>query len=552
MTLIYTLLQQFFYEERWTTGFMIITSLLNSIIQSNGISFVTASIISSMQEKNKTMAYTYFRYLIALVALYLIVASIFKYFKTHILTKLRQWMRHKLISTVLKVNNENFSGINFTKLNSPINRISSVCFMVFSDIISFILPNTMFLLVISSFFIYKNWMFGLGFFLANVCIIVFIVFNWNVLLEKNSNYEEQIGHNESYLMEILNNVDKIIYRGQTENEIAIYDEKTKIGIKKSYEFYSTTDYYNTLLNLFVYLVVFFSIYTLIYLYFSKKITITIFITFFSILLLYREKIKTLNGQIPDMIEFLGRTDTVLKHFKEMEKDVPYIGTKQYESHDLPFNQIVFDKVSFTYPTGETPVFTEKSITVDLPDKIIGVMGLSGNGKSTFMKLILKLNKLNGGRILIDGVDISVLDPDYIRKNMIYVSQNSKLFDKKVIENMMYGCNEEHHDVCSRRLDEILKYPKITELYRNLDVNETESGSLGENLSGGQRQIVNIIGGLIHPSKVVILDEPTNALDPGLKRELLGLIRDFRKYKRTIIVITHDKEVEPLFDETIKL
>jgi ABC-type bacteriocin/lantibiotic exporter with double-glycine peptidase domain len=253
-----------------------------------------------------------------------------------------------------------------------------------------------------------------------------------------------------------------------------------------------------------------------------------------------------------MIEFLGRTDTVLKHFKEMEKDVPYIGTKQYESHDLPFNQIVFDKVSFTYPTGETPVFTEKSITVDLPDKIIGVMGLSGNGKSTFMKLILKLNKLNGGRILIDGVDISVLDPDYIRKNMIYVSQNSKLFDKKVIENMMYGCNEEHHDVCSRRLDEILKYPKITELYRNLDVNETESGSLGENLSGGQRQIVNIIGGLIHPSKVVILDEPTNALDPGLKRELLGLIRDFRKYKRTIIVITHDKEVEPLFDETIKL
>jgi ATP-binding cassette subfamily B protein len=552
MTLIYSLLQEFFYEERWTTVFMVLSSLSNSIIQSNGISFITASIISSMQENNKKMAYTYFKYLIVLVILYLIVASIFKYFKTQILTKLRQWMRHKLISTVLKVNNENFSGINFTKLNSPINRISSVSFMVFSDIISFILPNTMFLLVVSAFFIYKNWMFGLGFFLANVCIVIFIIFNWNVLLEKNTNYEEQIGHNESYLMEILNNVDKIIYRGQTENEIAIYDEKTKKGIQKSYEFYSTTDYYNTLLNLFVYLIVFFSIYTLIYLYFSKKISITIFITFFSILLLYREKIKTLNGQIPDMIEFLGRTDTVLKHFKEMEKDVPYIGTKQYESHDLPFNQIVFDKVSFTYPTGETPVFTEKSITVDLPDKIIGVMGLSGNGKSTFMKLILKLNKLNGGRILIDGVDIQVLDPDYIRKNMIYVSQNSKLFDKKVIDNMMYGCNDEHHSVCSQRLDEILKYPKITELYRNLDVNETQSGSLGENLSGGQRQIVNIIGGLIHPSKIVILDEPTNALDPGLKRELLGLIRDFRKYKRTIIVITHDKDVEPLFDETIKL
>ena len=98
----------------------------------------------------------------------------------------------------------------------------------------------------------------------------------------------------------------------------------------------------------------------------------------------------------------------------------------------------------------------------------------------------------------------------------------------------------------------MKYPKITELYRNIDIHETQSGSLGDNLSGGQRQIINIMGGLIHPSLVVILDEPTNALDPGLKRELLGLIRDFRKYKKCIFVITHDKDVEPLFDETIRL
>jgi ABC-type bacteriocin/lantibiotic exporter with double-glycine peptidase domain len=86
----------------------------------------------------------------------------------------------------------------------------------------------------------------------------------------------------------------------------------------------------------------------------------------------------------------------------------------------------------------------------MQDKIIGVMGLSGNGKSTFMKLVLRLYKPSAGTILIDGVDIQNLDPDYIRKNMIYVSQNSKLFDKKVIENMMYGCNEEHHDTCKSR------------------------------------------------------------------------------------------------------
>jgi len=552
MSFVLNLLKTFFYEEKWNALLLIMSSLFASIIQSNGISYVSATIISSMRDNDKNMAYTFLVYLVALVIIYLIVASFFKYYKTTLLTKLRQWVRQQLISIVLKVNNENFNSINFVKLNSPINRISSVCFMVFSDIVSFILPNMLFLIVISSFFMYKNFIFGLCFFIANIGIISFIAYNWSYMMKKNEEYEDQIGHNEGYLMEILNNIDKIIYRGQTDNEIKIYEEKTKQGIDRAYAFYNTTDWYNTVTNTMIYLVVFTSIYVLIHLYFSKKISITIFITFFTILTLYREKSKTLNGQIPDIIEFIGRTDTVLKHFKSMEEDIDLIGKRQYETHSLPFETITFENVSFQYPTGEKPVFTNKSLTVNMNNKIIGMIGLSGNGKSTFMKLILKLHRIKEGKIMIDGVDISRLDPDYIRKNMIYVSQNSKLFDKKVFENMMYGCNKEHHETCKKRLEEILKYPKISELYRNIDVYETNSGSLGENLSGGQRQVVNIIGGLIHPSQIVILDEPTNALDPGLKRELLGLISDFRKYKKCIFVITHDKEVEPLFDETIKM
>jgi len=61
--------------------------------------------------------------------------------------------------------------------------------------------------------------------------------------------------------------------------------------------------------------------------------------------------------------------------------------------------------------------------------------------------------------------------------------------------------------------------------------------LGENLSGGQRQIVNIIGGLINPSKILILDEPTNALDPELKRELIALIRDLKNI-RSVLLLLH--------------
>ena len=81
-----------------------------------------------------------------------------------------------------------------------------------------------------------------------------------------------------------------------------------------------------------------------------------------------------------------------------------------------------------------------------------------------------------------------------------------------------------------------------------EVSGKEKG-LGEKLSGGERQITNIISGLISESEVLILDEPTNALDEELKKGLLEVIEEYKE-KKCIIIITHDKDVYRLFDETL--
>jgi ABC-type lipoprotein export system ATPase subunit len=98
----------------------------------------------------------------------------------------------------------------------------------------------------------------------------------------------------------------------------------------------------------------------------------------------------------------------------------------------------------------------------------------------------------------------------------------------------------------------MKYPLVRELFKNVDVDNTTAGSLGENLSGGQRQVVNILSGLINPSPILILDEPTNALDLSLKQELLGIIETFKQYKKCIIIITHDRDAYPLFDTRLRI
>ena len=550
MNIVYFLLKQFFQEEQLNTFFMVLASFVINLFQTNGISFITATIIDSIQRKQYDNVHQFFKYFIVVSMLFVFLFYLYKFFQNKLLTKLRQWMRHQLVKMLLLVNNENFSEINFSKLNSPINRISSVCFMVFNDIITYLLPNITFLLMISIYFLYNNVIFGSIFIIGNIFLVLYLFLNWNNMLSHNEEYEKFVSDNEAYLVEILNNIDKIIYRGQTTNEIDIFSDKTDKSIDTAFKFYSNTNYHATIMNAMVFIIIILCLWYLIQLTISKQMTITTFITFFTILLLYREKSLTMIQQIPDFIEFLGRSDSVVKHFQNMAEDYTQFMKTNYIEKPLQFNKIRFENVDFKYKQGFSYVLKKFNKTLDLNDKIIGIVGLSGNGKSTIAKLIIKMYKAESGAIYIDDENIMNIDGNYIRNHITYVNQNSKLFDRKIIENLLYGCYD--LDICNKYLHIIMKYPKIKELYKNVDIHNKKAGLFGENLSGGQRQVVNLIGGLVMPSQIVILDEPTNALDMALKKEVIQLIADFKKYKKCIMIITHDKDLFPIFNETIKV
>ena len=554
MNIIYFLLLKFFNEEKINTIMMIINSFLINILQTNGISFITANIITSLQNKDEKNTHNFFQWFVLISIVFIILYHFYKYFQNKLLTKLRQWMRHHLIEILLRMNNEKFSEMNFTKLNSPINRISSVSFMVFNDIITYLLPNITFLLIVAIYFLYKNTIFGIGFIFGNMILVLYMWWHLQFITKHNEEYEKQVTESESYLIDILNNMDKIVYRGQVNSEIEIFSDKTNKSIDMAFTFYSNTSYYGTIMTSIVFVILFGCVAYLIYLFFHGKIELTIFITFFTILLLYRDKMITIIQQIPDFVEFVGRSESVLKHFKNIDylSETAYSELsdgKNTDNNHLTFDTMECVNITFYY-NNKIPILNNFNIMLKTENKIIGITGLSGNGKSTFAKLLLKMYQPNSGDIYIDGINIRDIDANYIRKNITYVNQTSKLFDKKIMDNIFYGCND--ITICSKHLEEIMKYPKIRELYKNVDFKNKMAGSLGENLSGGQRQIINIIGGLVNPSKILILDEPTNALDMNLKQELLGLIRDFKTYKKCIMIITHDKDAFGLFDEKIEI
>jgi len=550
MDIIEQLLLTFFNKEWALTAIIIVLSFAINFFQMNGISLMSAKIIQSIEKNDSKKAYEFFQYFIGITLLYVSLYNVYYIQQNKLMTTLRQWLRQELINTILNINSVKFSEVNFANLSIPIIRLSNASFSLMNSIITFLLPNITLLLVITGYFIYKNIFFGLFFILSNIVIVMYVIFNWEQLLNDKINYEKTATDNDSRLIEILNNLEKIIYRGETKNEMDDVSKRSDNVITKGIEFYMKSNFIVFACNIAISIVTFFAIYYLIYLFFNKSIDNTTFISFFTILILYRDKFLSTLQIVPEYLDYLSRGENLKELFKDMNDDYNNIKNNKYKSVNIPFNVVRFENVSFKYKSNDNSTLSNFNKTVDLNDKIIGVTGVAGKGKSTFAKLILKMYHPDEGKIYIDNVCVDEMDGEYIRKNISYVNQNSKLFDKIVVENMLYGCDKE--DICHNYLAEILKYDKIGQMFGKMDIHEKKSGLLGENLSGGQRQVINIIGGLIQPSEIVILDEPTNSLDIDLKHEIINLIKNFKKYKKCIIIITHDKDVFPIFDENIKM
>jgi ATP-binding cassette subfamily C protein len=246
-------------------------------------------------------------------------------------------------------------------------------------------------------------------------------------------------------------------------------------------------------------------------------------------------------EIPEYIDFISRYKYLENMFKSIEifkeKDVNKI-------KNLNFDNIKMRNVSFKY--SKTKILDNFNLEINM-NNIIGIVGRSGKGKSTIAKLIIKMYKYEGN-IYIDNINIKNIDTEYLRSNIIYVNQNSKLFDKNINYNLLYGCKDKSS---IDKLNIIMKYENIKNLFSKLNFKD-KVGLAGGNLSGGERQVINIINGLISPSKILFLDEPTNALDIELKKDIIDVIKHFKKYKKCIIIISHDQDIFQIFDNKIHL
>ncbi|WP_342107093.1 ABC transporter transmembrane domain-containing protein [Methylobacterium sp. SI9] len=196
--------------------------------------------------------------------------------------------------------------------------------------------------------------------------------------------------------------------------------------------------------------------------------------------------------------------------------------------------VAFEAVRFAYPTRPGHTALDGLSFAAAPGERIAIVGPSGAGKSTVFQLLLRFYDPQGGRILVDGFDITKVDPDVLRHRIALVPQDPVVFSGTVTENIRYGRPEADEAAIRRAAELAHAHGFITALPQGYD---TQVGERGVTLSGGQRQRIAIARAILKDAPILLLDEATSALDAESERAVQAAL-DTLMRGRTTLVIAH--------------
>ncbi|WP_243076455.1 ABC transporter ATP-binding protein [Microbacterium sp. SS28] len=196
-------------------------------------------------------------------------------------------------------------------------------------------------------------------------------------------------------------------------------------------------------------------------------------------------------------------------------------------------RITLERATHRYPDADVDALRDVDLDI-APGETVAFVGSSGSGKSTLLNLVLGFVRPTGGRILLDGSDMQLLDLRSVRRSISVVPQESVLFEGTIRENVAYGLQHATDEIVT----EALRGANALEFVRSQSQGwDTVVGERGARLSGGQRQRLAIARALVRDPRILLLDEATSALDPeseALVKEALGRLMK----GRTTLVVAH--------------
>ena len=538
---IFDFLKQNIWWVITTIVILFITNPLEMIVLSNLFSNFTNAI--NTLDYNASISALW-----KIAGLYILIDAMYmvsSYYDKISYPKMEKFIRFKLIDAIFKNIEVNYEDENISNIILKLLMIPNI---VVSSTQSFIFMIVTFCITVFAILFYITY---LNAEIGGIMILlfgIFIIIYYYVLIKIKDKSEERAKEEKilmTHIDDVLSNSLSVISckkiqeeKEYLESKHSVYDEKNEEQIwfssKGSYLF---VFFITAILVLYIYIILRF--------YKSKKITSDTTVKLVVIVLFFIRFLKTSVSRTVHVVIGYGR----LAESEEIIQSILNNTAPNGNKSGMPINgEIEFKNVSFKYSKnngGNNDKQSAKSLE-DVSFKIkpldrVAIIGTNGSGKSTIIKLLMGYYHSSSGQILHNGVNVLDINREYLRSNIACINQKVVLFNRSIIDNICYGNN-----IPKEKVKQILKNLHIMRIFKNHPEGlETLAGLHGSALSGGQKQIIYLLRCYLSNKPIIIMDEPTAAVDSTHKKYIMRMIDEMAK-KSTLIVVTHDSEYAASF------
>ena len=518
-----TQVKKYIPELSITFVFIILTSLTTAATAW----LLDPAIKEIFENKNRQMLY-----LIPLAIVFTFIIKAFSIYGTRIITikvgikiikNIQTLMAQKFLLSDISHITKKHSGKYLSNFTNDI----TILFTILTGVVVTLFKETFTLIALLGLMFYHDWQLSL---LAMIMIPVAAISSKNIGKKMGKKVHVSLEASDKFmkfLSEIIKGSWLIKIYQKEEDELKkismIIDERFKAIRKVEQTRLGAGPIMEIISAVAIAIVVFFAGYRSI----QGAITLGEFVSFLAALMLAYQPVRALAGinvGIQEGITAAKRIYEIIDQKNEIFND------ENAPSLKLKNATLEFKNISFTYPDG-THALKNLSAKIE-GGKKVGLVGISGSGKTTFLNLIPRFFNLKHGTILIDDQNINNINLNSLRKEISIVSQDVILFDDTIRSNILYGnasaSNDEIINAC--------KFAAAQDFVEKLpNKYETIIGENGIKLSGGQKQRLSIARAMLKDSPIILLDEATSSLDSESEAVIQKAIENLTKNKTTIII-----------------
>lgn len=542
----------FFKKEFVRISIFILSIALINPLQSVVLSRLYGNLFENMTYKKNLPSFFDFNNLfkgnmagimLLIIFVYIVIFILYmtkNYLETIIIPNYFKYLRTLLFKNFINKYSNNFKDVKTGEILTKMFELNIAVIYLFMGVSNYFIATIIGLLSITLYYFYLNFNIGLLFFIAIIGVSYFYYYNFNEQIYNSMKKQEILYDNNENLTDRLSNLLNIYINNEQNNEINNFI-KNEFKLRKQYiiNFWSERN----LIIISDLIITVCSILILIVSYYgfkNKKISSISLISIIVTLGIGIDYLFQLNTEVSNAIYYWG----IIKSNENLISEILIQDKKDIKNINLNSGKIQFKNVSFGY--NNKKIINNFNYIINDKEKI-AVMGRSGSGKTTIMKLLINLHKIDNGEILIDNYNIQNIDTYYLRNNIIYINQKTILFEKSIIENMKYGTNKSDNNI----INLLEKYDLLVNFNNLPNSIKTNAGVNGNNLSLGMQKIVLLIRGILKNGIIYIFDEPLTSLDSKTRNKVIKMLNNELKEK-TVIIITHDKEILPHVNKILKI